>query len=376
MHADSMDAAAHGTRTRVRLAVALGDADTVTELHWWGAAWWRQQARWQTGDLIVAAAVAGPYRSLEPSRVLVAAAGRSADVQDSSWRFTGPAPQRSAEQRAFEQALLQDALGLLAREQGEGAEIGVRLARSIGSFLGPFGGAAPGDRQLTREERNTFVDAVEDWARTAADLTGARRAAGLLAIDLLLDDFAQPAGLWDRSQSALRSRLEVAGAEFLFSPLGDAHVYTRSFLRRAVAADSVNRAGELAFLALMQLGFETSGTCRDQNGLGFRAVIANGEAFLRARPRASIRTDVHFMVARAYSDFVAIARGAGYHLTDAQAAQYQREGERARMRAIDEYRAGFSGSGASRLALDSWPDAWRLLAGLGPSRTYFYCIYD
>jgi hypothetical protein len=228
---------------------------------------------------------------------------------------------------------------------------------------------------ITVAERRAVVDAVEEWSRIAAGLRDDLHAAGLLAIDLILTDRAR---LWDDHPTLrpLRARLEAAGAAFNFSPLGGAHVYTRSFLREAVATGVTERAGELAFLALAQLGFETSGTCRDQGGLGFRTVIMNGEAFLRANPDASIRTEIHFLLARAYSDIVALAGGAGYHLTDEATSQYIREAAGARTRAIDEYRAGFNAPTASRFARASWPDAWRLMAGLQPSRTYFYCIYD
>ncbi|HEY2385176.1 MAG TPA: hypothetical protein VGK48_28715 [Terriglobia bacterium] len=91
--------------------------------------------------------------------------------------------------------------------------------------------------------------------------------------------------------------------------------------------DPEGRAGELSFLTLMELGFETSGACADQGGTGFNAVIREGEAYLQRKPASGYWTALQ------------------------------------------------SAPGSPRVS-EGWPDAWRLLDGMPPARTYFYCVYD
>jgi hypothetical protein len=123
----------------------------------------------------------------------------------------------------------------------------------------------------------------------------------------------------------------------------------------------------------MERGFETR-LCNDHGREGFRAVIEQGEAFLRAKPHAAIAGDVHIMVAQAYADIVTLAGGGGWGYADSTA--YVAEAPSARARAIEHYQIAFE-SGASPLRVrQSWPTAWRLMAGLIPTRTFFYCIYD
>jgi len=167
---------------------------------------------------------------------------------------------------------------------------------------------------------------------------------------------------------------ERHGATFQFSPLGSAYGFTHPWLKEALALDSGGPAGDAAFLRLMEMGFETSVACGEQGGVGFRAVIEKGEAFLRERSGSPMEAEVHFLLAEAYSDIVGLANGLAYQ--ESEDTLYVAEAPHARERAIQEYRAAFSLAGASARAADSWENAWRLMAGLTPPRTFFYCVYD
>jgi hypothetical protein len=124
----------------------------------------------------------------------------------------------------------------------------------------------------------------------------------------------------------------------------------------------------------MERGFETSGACRDQGGKSFRAVIREGENYIRRRPQSSIGADVHIMVAQAYSDIVTLAAGGGYD--PAEAALYTTEEATARRKAIEHYRTGFALAAGSRRAVATWREAWAILAGIPGTELYFYCMND
>ena len=122
------------------------------------------------------------------------------------------------------------------------------------------------------------------------------------------------------------------------------------------------------------MGFETSGKYADKREEGFRAVIAQGQEYVRRRPDSAIKPDLHFLMAQAYGDIVALAAGAFYG--EPESAKYQPEAAPARIRAIEQYRIAFDSANNTPRAREAWPDAWRLVAGLPPSKLHFFCIYD
>jgi hypothetical protein len=80
-------------------------------------------------------------------------------------------------------------------------------------------------------------------------------------------------------------------------------------------------------------------------------------------------------MAGAFGDIVRLANGGGYE--EYVSADYKSEAASSRTRAIEEYRLAFATPmPASARAQEGWRNAWRLMAGLSPSRTYFYCVYD
>ena len=227
----------------------------------------------------------------------------------------------------------------------------------------------------TASDRSVIFNAVVRWLDAATTLPRARQAAALFAADQLLEESAGPT--WRRGESPpIRRSLERLGAKFNWSPLGATYAYTHTWLRKALQLDPGGRAGELAFLALMERGFETSGMCRDHQGEGFRAVIAEGNRYLRQKADTALRDDIRLMMAQAYGDIVTLAAGGGYGYDESDSAKYQAEAASARAHAVDYFRAAYKSSSNSARAREVWPDAWRLLAGLTPRATRFYCVYD
>jgi hypothetical protein len=200
-----------------------------------------------------------------------------------------------------------------------------------------------------------------------------RRAAALFAADQLLGESG--AG-WSKDENpTIRQQLEAHGAQFNWASLGDTWVYAHSWLSESLEIDPDGRIGDLAFITLMERGFETSGTCSDQRGNGFRAVIQEGSDFLGRKPDSPFSSYIHLLMAAAWGDIVTLANGGGYD--ESVSAEYKSEAASARTRAIEEYRLAFASPIQGRVKRrEAWRNAWRLMAGLSPSRTYFYCVYD
>jgi hypothetical protein len=241
------------------------------------------------------------------------------------------------------------------------------------------------DFVLPTGEPPGILDAVRAWLMKAAGLPPARRAAALLVADQVLQGtqhafkLTVADGPGEPQARAAREAATKLGAHFNHVQLGGVWVYANDWLREAWEVDPSGRAGELAFLTLLDKGFETSGMCGDQQGEGFSAVIEQGEAYLRSARGAKSpnRVDVLFALARANSDLLALASGMGYEGPGgSEQVKFKDAGPRGRQAALRNYRAALALENDTRRAADARTEVWRLAANLAPSRTYFYCVYD
>ena len=170
-------------------------------------------------------------------------------------------------------------------------------------------------------------------------------------------------------KSEAQLHLGAVGAQFSYDPTPQRNLYVLNWLQRAYELDPNGRAGDLAFLLLMNRGFDTSLKCKNGNEL-FREVIRRGADYLRQRRSADVEARVHFMMADARRDIATLAAGQVGDLY-AYPAAYKAEEESARINAMAEYRAG--------LALDDKTETSeianeRLLqAGEAPRNVTFYC---
>src|SRR5215470_18948499 len=96
-------------------------------------------------------------------------------------------------------------------------------------------------------------------------------------------------------RTAKKVALEGLGAQFAYEEGSERYFYTFNWLRRAYDLEPKRRAGELAFLLLMQRGFDTSPNCANGEE-HFREVIGRGKAYLRERRSADVEARVHFMM--------------------------------------------------------------------------------
>jgi len=365
------------------IAANFGAGQTTATTNWFGSASWKHNARWRISDvtMVLASTDKAAWKPMTdgtadakpddvkpamlPTRVFVAAAGPASTV-----RFDKPPAGEGLEaaeaQHRVIAARIDEALRLAARD--------AELEQPLRAFLEIFAASPTRPRALTPAERTAFIEALERWVTFSPDFPGQRRTAALLAADLLLQESYASAGWYARGQSAVRRQLQQKGATFAESTMAQVFVYTHSWLKDAERLNAGGRAGELAFLTMISMGFETSGMCRDQGANGFLEVIRRGETYLRSHPNATIATELRFVIAQAHADIVALAAGAGESFTDADA--WKPDVERARSRALEEFKLAYAGDASSPQVRALWPTVWRLAAGIAPTRTRFFCIYD
>ena len=237
------------------------------------------------------------------------------------------------------------------------------------------------------EIRGTEIAArLRPWLEMADKSEPAKRAAALLVADRIVrmeeeDDNLEPpeserpSGEGQtsakRPKSTAQLELEKLGARFAYEPGSERYFYELNWLQQAHELDPKGRAGDLAFLLLMEKGFNTSPGCEKGQDL-FREVINRGADFLREKHGPDIEARVHFLVADAYRDIAALA--AGQHGdTYADAAKYKPEEADARTKATAEYRAGLALDDKSDASLVAKEHLRSLEAGEAPHDTRFFC---
>jgi hypothetical protein len=225
--------------------------------------------------------------------------------------------------------------------------------------------------QWTSAVDDQTAQLLKQWLIASRRLKSSKRAAGLLAADRALE---MSEWLGQRQDETVRKKLEALGAKFNYSKLGDSYVYTNSWLKQSLRVGRHGKIGQWAFVLLMEKGFDTSGTCSDTGDEAFRRVIFEGEQFLKRVRDPKLQNRVHLLVAEAYSDIVALADGAGDGY--AEAAKYQKSAARARRKAIEHYRRALTQIANPSEANRVWRKTWRLKAGVPPTGTRFFCVYD
>ena len=368
---DAFVAAQLGAETAAALGAALPERVKEPEVWLPGSGSWQGTTLWTSGGLAAVTAVdpnAGPRRGSGLNAVRIVAVGTASRIQLDRPRFPPrePSYETSIERSRRRRTRIEEAIELAGLGGPEQSRLRAALPRLFEAFAEP--------KPYADAERTALVEAIVQSLDRSSELPAARGAASYLAADLILVEAMRPAGLDEEGLDAQRAALEKYGAAFEHSHLGGMFVYTRSWAKQALRDAPRSRAGEIAFLTLMEEGFETSAGCSDQDGKGFRAVIARGEQHIAENPGSTINAEVHTLVAQAYSDIVRLANGGAYQ--SEERAEYVGEAEAARALAIRHYQAALAKGLAGPVARDAWTHAWRLMAGLIPTRTWFYCVYD
>jgi hypothetical protein len=125
----------------------------------------------------------------------------------------------------------------------------------------------------------------------------------------------------------------------------------------------------------METGFDPSGTGAGGGGSEqFRKVIKEGQNYLKRPHDFEATQAVQMMVAEAYRDIVALAEGLGREYADP--LDYKNAAPEARLKAIEHFRAALKQAADTLENRAAWSEAWRLIAGLPPSRLRYFRVFD
>jgi hypothetical protein len=230
--------------------------------------------------------------------------------------------------------------------------------------------SSPGQPEQEQPALRPALLETLDAARTAAP---GRRAVVLLAADrlagrLLVTDL-QAAG-WEQE----RKRLAGYGLSFEWDPLGGVWHYGHELLWLVWQDYSGTPWGQQAFLLILSRGWDTHAACQAGSDQ-FRAVIQNGERFLRERPQSPLRPQVLLYLGQSYETWWSLSR-AGESDDYVDRRKYQDGADAARQRAIDYYQQLLRLPGAGDQAASARLALPRLKLGIDAVQRRFFCVYD
>ena len=345
-------------QTREALSKRLMHGQYDLKIWYANAAYWNKTARWNVGQTTLVSAyelspIEGPNRGRLLAFGFLPVSGVYVDLGSGENSYEG------GSENFLDAAIA--ASGLTGKK--------LEPMRLIKEMVKEY--RAGKSHQWTSAVDNRTALLLKQWLDTSKKLRGSKRAAALLAADRALE---MAEWLGQRQDATVRTKLEALGAKFNYSALGDSYVYTNSWLKKSLRLGSRGKIGQWAFLVLLGKGFETSGTCTDTGGEAFRRVIIEGERILKRVRNPKLRNRVHLLLAEAYSDIVALADGAGDGY--AEAARYRKSSAGARRKSIEHYRRTLTQIENPSEANRVWRKIWRLIAGVPPNETRFFCVYD
>jgi len=224
----------------------------------------------------------------------------------------------------------------------------------------------------SRPSDTQVVTTFRDWLTAAKSLPAGQQAVTLVAADRVLD-FLIHSGV--PLEEAARTEMKSLGANYVHDELAGGGVYAHGLLKEAKALAPAGPSADEVLLFQMERGFDETGMC-SAGAEEFSQVIQQGESLLagaRALPRATL-SSLHFVVGDAYATIVWLAKTTGSEYHDPK--KYQQMAESARAKALEHYRAAFKLEHGTAQAQKAWKEAWRLAAGLPPTRGRYFCVYD
>jgi hypothetical protein len=207
-------------------------------------------------------------------------------------------------------------------------------------------------------------------SREVPDLSGARRAARLLAIDRLAARMLLDPELpgWEER----RRELAELGITYSWNHMGRAWIYEHDLLWRVAQELPGTEWGRWAIVTLLYYGWNTSHTCAVSDT--FRLVTEHGEPFLTGELETRHRLPATLSLAQAYETWFTLSRAeAGDY---ARAPDYTEGAEEARESAIAYYEE------VLRLDAESSEADWarwslpRLRLGVATNQRRYFCVYD
>ena len=320
-----------------------------------GSAFWRNVLRWNNDNLQVYLSISEPHGK-SPELSLLARHRRLLDAialekkrpywfKFGPWleRWGTPADRRLAEELGADFRALPD---LLLKE-----------------FEYP---PTPG---VQKERRDTLTNLLNAVASAAPQ----RKPALLLAADRLA------ARTHDGEEASVGSgaiKDQIAGfdLDYAWNPLGANWVYRHNLLWRVWQEYSASEWGEVAFVLLLNHGWETIVGCSGDGGQ-FREVIRQAKVFLSDRPKSRFRLEVEFALAQALETWWSVSQ-ASVQDSYVDRSLYLKGSADAREEAIRHYEEVIRISPASYEADYARHQLPRLKLGFDTNQRRFFCIYD
>jgi hypothetical protein len=330
-----------------------------------GSAGWSEVGRWNPGAVMAISAYDGKWDEPEP-RVLAFAYLPFSGMSEPSGAIIEMA-ERDERQAVALAARAAQLSGL------DSPKVNRLLRAGAVADSAYHGDDQRRGRYRAPEAARLLLSALRDWLEASKTLDPMHRAAALLAADQLLGVGAVRYVLAQDTLAPIVDSLKTIGAGFAEDHLGGGQAYTHTWLDQAQRLDSTGPAGRLATLALLHLGLDRSGMCGGTE-LASQRISALAEDLLRSTRDSSEALELHLLAGNGYGDIVALAAGAGDEYADTSA--YVAAAPAARTHAIDHYRRALALSSGAALRQSLWLETWRMLAGLPPSRVYYFCVYD
>ncbi|HTI03907.1 MAG TPA: hypothetical protein VL549_01210 [Gemmatimonadales bacterium] len=349
-------------RVRDTLTLSLGAANTEfdRDMVFGGGAYWSELGWWRAGERTVVSAYDRSADDTHP-RVLA--------VAFLPFSGAGKVPEGYGDSEREDATQRGDLAARAARLSQLDAAVVARLLNAAAHGDSVYRGASGRDDTPARAAARQILTALREWLTVSTGLARDRRAAALLAADQVLGGDAIPYLL--AHDSTARDSLKALGAVFAADELGGGENYVHSWLDSTLALDAGGPAGRLANLALLRIGYNKSGMCGGTDSASQR-VSAAAERMLQLGGDSDA-AELHLLAAEGYADVVALAAGAGDDYADSMT--YKAAAPEARTRAIAHYRQALALiDPAVRPRI--WLAAWRLVVGLPPLRTRFFCVYD
>ena len=189
-------------------------------------------------------------------------------------------------------------------------------------------GSSPRDRQVIFQLLDAAKTSSADRRPTllfAADMVASR---------LACDTFNTRPGP-NADCAHLQADFSRYGLTLKYEELGGGMFYPHDLLWRIWAEYPQTPWGERTFVLLLDLGWDTSGTC-EKGGDQTREVIRRGESFLQQRPKSPYQGLVTLLVAEAYASWWSLSnQPVGSDMSDyVDPKQFQEGADGARIKAI------------------------------------------
>lgn len=336
-----------------------GQGQAGVKMNFWGSAFWSETGRWQVNSGTIASAYADWKYDRNKSKVQAFA------FLPISLLFVDKSPPR----RHY---IYDESKSPKARAQEMIFQSGI-TGNEKKLMLDAISDAEASSNEKSLEKRNIsklkVIEALKQWMAAAQALDARHKAAVLLAADQLLAMANYSVAIGNPETGKLaRRQLNQLGAEFKYSEPGAYYVYTNSWRHQAHKLDAGGPAGELAIRMHMQDRFDR-GYCAGKDK--FLKMIEEGELYLKQKHDLANTIAVKLMVADAYRDIVALAKGQDANVN---AVEYLSLEIEARDKAIIHYRNALATANFTETTKRAWDDAWRLIAGVTPH--YNYCWGD